>query len=225
MNLEYRNADRMIGRSGIGVMGERYFCNVIPDKRKNCDLQRACDVFQLEDFYSAIRYLNFYRRKIRKSSIIVRNTFTVVNFAKMHFKYRTIQNTIFKSGATRVKLPIYELLKEPCYLLMVLTSLKKKNTGGVDDIPVTNVTLAALLGLSRKLRDNKYKPSPSKRIFIPKRDGKVRPLGIANSLDKVVQQGLMFFLSPLFEKIFVDQSHGFRKGKSCHTALHSIFYR
>jgi len=110
-------------------------------------------------------------------------------------------------------------------LLITYTALKKKNTGGVDDISIGNVTLAAILTLASDLKTKRYKPSPVKRVFIPKAGGKMRPLGIASSRDKIVQQGMNLVLSALFEPIFLNSSHGFRKQRSCHSALQEIYLR
>jgi retron-type reverse transcriptase len=97
--------------------------------------------------------------------------------------------------------------------------------GGIDDIPIGNVTLAALISISQDLKFNRYKPNPTKRIFIPKTNGKMRPLGIASSKDKIVQQALKLVLEPLFEKVFLESSHGFRPNRSCHTALSTMYYQ
>ena len=66
------------------------------------------------------------------------------------------------------------------------TELKRGQSGGLDDVPIENVTLPALLVLSEKLASKTYKPAPVRRIFIPKSNGKMRPLGISSALDKIV---------------------------------------
>lgn len=90
-----------------------------------------------------------------------------------------------------------------------------------------NITMAYydLFSLSLELQSKKYSPNPTKRIFIPKTNGKMRPLGIASSKDKIVQRALLIVLEPLFENVFLDSSHGFRKNRSCHTALKEIYYK
>jgi retron-type reverse transcriptase len=103
--------------------------------------------------------------------------------------------------------------------------MKSKPSGGIDDIPIGNVTLASLISLSKDLKNKSYKPRPTKRIFIPKANGKMRPLGIASSRDKIVQHAMKVVLDPLFERIYLDSSHGFRSKRSCHTALNTMYHQ
>jgi len=121
------------------------------------------------------------------------------------------------------KVPISELLKDPCYLLIIFSSLNKRKSGGVDDVPITNVTLASILQLSIQLDNHSYKPMPVRRVYIPKANGNRRPLGIASSRDKIVQQAIRVPLEAIFEKYFSENSHGFRPKRSCHSALKQIF--
>jgi RNA-directed DNA polymerase len=74
-------------------------------------------------------------------------------------------------------------------------------------------------GLHLTLLDGSYQPGFVRRVWIPKGGGGQRGLGIPNVVDRVVQQAVHQVLSPHFEKMFHDGSHGFRPGRSCHTAI------
>ncbi len=76
-----------------------------------------------------------------------------------------------------------------------------------------------LVDLKTTLKDKTFKPSPVRRVNIPKPDGKQRPLGIPTLTDRLVQMMVKAILEPIFESDFYPTSHGFRPQRSCHTAM------
>ncbi len=76
--------------------------------------------------------------------------------------------------------------------------------------------------LHREIQSGAYRAQPSRRVFIPKADGRMRPLGIAALEDKVVQQAVVMVLNAIYEQDFLGFSYGFRQGKGQHDALDAL---
>jgi group II intron reverse transcriptase/maturase len=97
-----------------------------------------------------------------------------------------------------------------------------KGSAGIDDISINEFEQNLsrnLAEIQRLLKEKRYVPKPVKRVFIPKGNGKMRPLGIPTVRDRVVQQALKNVLEPIFEEIFLPQSHGYRPNTDAHAAI------
>ena len=95
-------------------------------------------------------------------------------------------------------------------------------TPGTDGQTIDQMSIGRIERLIETLRNESYKPHPAKRVYIPKKNGKKRPLGIPSVEDKLVQEVVRMILEAIYEGHFESTSHGFRPHKSCHTALTSI---
>ncbi|MCX9011379.1 MAG: group II intron reverse transcriptase/maturase [Candidatus Methanoperedens sp.] len=97
-----------------------------------------------------------------------------------------------------------------------------KGSAGIDDITINEFEQNLsrnLAEIQRLLKEKRYVPSPVKRVFIPKGNGKMRPLGIPTVRDRIVQQALKNVLEPIYEEIFLPQSHGYRPNTDAHAAV------
>ena len=95
-------------------------------------------------------------------------------------------------------------------------------TEGSDGKTIDGMSLTRIADLIDLLRKERYQPKPARRVYIPKKNGKMRPLGIPSFDDKLVQEVTRMILEAIYEGQFEDCSHGFRPKRSCHTALNKI---
>lgn len=95
-------------------------------------------------------------------------------------------------------------------------------TAGTDGKTIDGMSLQRIESLIMSLKSEAYKPNPARRVYIPKKNGGKRPLGIPSVEDKLAQEVIRMILEAIYEGAFQSTSHGFRPHKSCHTALKDI---
>ena len=118
------------------------------------------------------------------------------------------------------------LLREDIYYAAYqkLYANKGATTRGIDNDTADGFSASYVERLIQSLKDGSYKASPVRREYIPKKNGKTRPLGIPSFRDKLLQEAVRMILEAIYEPVFDNNSHGFRPGRSCHTALRQISY-
>ena len=95
-------------------------------------------------------------------------------------------------------------------------------TAGADGQTIDQMSLNRIEKLIASLKNESYQPKPSKRVYIPKKNGKMRPLGVPAFDDKLLQEVVRMILEAIYEGQFENTSHGFRPKRSCHTALAQV---
>jgi group II intron reverse transcriptase/maturase len=95
-------------------------------------------------------------------------------------------------------------------------------TPGVTQETVDGMSLAKIGRIIDAMRHERYRFRPVRRVHIPKKNGKMRPLGLPTWSDKLVGEVVRLLLEAYYEPTFSDRSHGFRPGRGCHTALREI---
>ena len=125
-------------------------------------------------------------------------------------------------------LPLNELYRQlfnpQLYLLAYgrIYSNKGAMTPGPDAETADGMTLGKIERIIDALRHERYRFKPVRRHFIPKKDGKVRPLGLPSWSDKLLGEVVRLLLEAYYEPQFSDHSHGYRPGRGCHTALREV---
>jgi group II intron reverse transcriptase/maturase len=117
-----------------------------------------------------------------------------------------------------------QLFNPQMYLLAYgrLCSNHGAMTAGVDGETVDGMSLAKIDHIIDALRHERYRFRPVKRVYIPKPNGKQRPLGLPSWSDKLVGEVIRLLLQAYYEPRFSDRSHGFRPRRGCHTALREV---
>jgi len=116
------------------------------------------------------------------------------------------------------------LFNPELYLLAYgrIYSNKGAMTPGVTGETADGMSMEKIEHIIDALRHERYRFSPVRRVYIPKNNGKLRPLGMPTWSDKLVGEVVRLLLEAYYEPQFSDFSHGFRPGLGCHTALRDV---
>jgi group II intron reverse transcriptase/maturase len=127
---------------------------------------------------------------------------------------------------TWVNRDLYRLLYKPDLYEVVYEQIRSNPgnmTAGTDGTTLDGFSLKTIARLIESIKDESFQFKPAKRVYIPKPNGKMRPLGMPPPLDKIVQGAISMVLEAIYDSpygaFFNTHSHGFRPGRSCHTAL------
>jgi group II intron reverse transcriptase/maturase len=117
-----------------------------------------------------------------------------------------------------------QLFNKSLYLLAYggIYSNQGAMTPGASEETADGMSEAKIGEIIELMRFERYRFSPARRVYIPKKNGKLRPLGLPTWSDKLVGEVVRLLLEAIFEPCFSGRSHGFRKGRGCHTALREI---
>ena len=139
---------------------------------------------------------------------------------------QTILTVIQERGKQKLPLErVYKLLYNRDLYLRAYAKLYSNNgamTKGVTDETVDSMSIQKIDNIIAALRNEKYQWTAVKRVYIPKKNEKQRPLGLPTWSDKLLQEVIRMILEAYYEPQFSEHSHGFRPNRGCHTALSEI---
>ena len=145
-------------------------------------------------------------------------------------KSRQLQRNLYLA-AKKDKQRRFHALYDRIFRLDILWRAWKEVRENMGSAGIDNITFEMveeygveeyLLDIQEDLQNKKYRPKPVKRVYIPKPDGKQRPLGIPTIRDRIVQQACKIVIEPVFEANFLDNSYGFRPKRDAKQATEKI---
>lgn len=145
-------------------------------------------------------------------------------------KSRQLQRNLYltaKKNKQRRFHALYDRIYRPDILWRAWKEVKEnKGSAGIDGVTLKDVEKYGieeyLEEIQKELKEGIYRPKPVKRVYIPKPDGKQRPLGIPTVKDRIVQQATKIIIEPIFEANFLDTSYGFRPKRSAKQATEKV---
>src|SRR5713101_5681256 len=141
---------------------------------------------------------------------------------------RTILQLLRERGKNGLPLErVYRLLYNPDLFLMAYGRIYRNQgamTKGTTEETADGMALDKINTIIEALKHERYRWSPARRVYIPKKNGSKRPLGVQSWSDKLLQEVVRLILDAYFEPQFSPHSHGFRPERGCHTALREIYH-
>jgi retron-type reverse transcriptase len=120
---------------------------------------------------------------------------------------------------------LYRQLFNPQMYLLAYSRIYSNHgatTPGATQETADGMSLEKIERIIDAMRHERYRFAPARRIHIPKKNGKLRPLGLPTWSDKLVGEVMRLLLEAYYEPQFSDRSHGFRPGRGCHSALREV---
>lgn len=120
---------------------------------------------------------------------------------------------------------VIDIISDVEVLMVAYGAIKSKPgniTPGSDKLTLDGINMDWFVKISQQLQDGSFVFKPARQVKIPKNKNSFRILSVASPRDKIIQQAMYMVLEAVFEPVFKESSHGFRKGKSCHTALNFV---
>ena len=164
-------------------------------------------------------------RSETKGKAVLQSTVRTQSRAAVSQAQNRLRKAINRNGTEKLTALLHHITVD--VLRAAFLALRRHAAPGIDSVTwdaYVERLEDRLQDLHRRIHAGAYRALPSRRVYIPKADGKKRPLGIAAIEDKIVQAAVVTLLTPIYEAEFLGFSYGFRPGRSQHDALDALAY-